>query len=139
MVWPSSQSSSPSACSATLRAEGPGGVVAVPPDRLPAWACRTRYTGTVVPYSPLGRGFLTGKIQNVDALDENDYRKTVPRFQGDNFQRNLDLVKRVEEIAQESGARPPSWRLPGSWRRDSHRSDPRHKTPQVSSGERRRR
>lgn len=54
-----------------------------------------------VPYSPLGRGFLTGKIQKPEDLPDDDYRKTTPRFQGDNFQRNLDIVKRVEEIARE--------------------------------------
>ena len=54
-----------------------------------------------MPYSPLGRGFLTGKIQKPEDLPENDYRRTTPRFQGENFQRNLDLVKRVEEIAHE--------------------------------------
>jgi aryl-alcohol dehydrogenase-like predicted oxidoreductase len=54
-----------------------------------------------VPYSPLGRGFLTGKIQNTEELAENDYRRTVPRFQGENFERNLDLVKKVAEIARE--------------------------------------
>ena len=54
-----------------------------------------------VPYSPLGRGFLTGKIKNPSDLAEDDYRLTTPRFQGDNFQRNLDLVQRVEEIARE--------------------------------------
>jgi len=53
-----------------------------------------------VPYSPLGRGFLTGKIQKPEDLPDDDYRKTTPRFQGENFQRNLDLVKRVEEIAR---------------------------------------
>ena len=59
-----------------------------------------------VPYSPLGRGFLTGKIQKLEDLAEGDYRKTTPRFQGDNFQRNLDLVKRVEEIAREKRCTP---------------------------------
>jgi aryl-alcohol dehydrogenase-like predicted oxidoreductase len=59
-----------------------------------------------VPYSPLGRGFLTGKIQNPEDLTENDYRRTVPRFQGDNFQRNLELLKRVEEIAREKHCTP---------------------------------
>src|SRR5207237_4134863 len=54
-----------------------------------------------VPYSPLGRGFLTGKIQKPEDLPQDDYRRTTPRFQGDNFQRNLDLVKRVAEIARE--------------------------------------
>jgi len=59
-----------------------------------------------VPYSPLGRGFLTGKIQKVEDLADNDYRRTVPRFQGKNFERNLDLVKRVEEIAREKHCTP---------------------------------
>jgi len=59
-----------------------------------------------VPYSPLGRGFLTGKIQKPEDLSEDDYRRTTPRFQGDNFQRNLDLVKRVEEIAREKRCTP---------------------------------
>ena len=54
-----------------------------------------------VPYSPLGRGFLTGKIKSPKDLPDEDYRKTTPRFQGENFRRNLDLVKRVEEIARE--------------------------------------
>lgn len=54
-----------------------------------------------VPYSPLGRGFLTGKIKKPADLAQDDYRLTTPRFQGDNFQRNLDLVQRVEEIARE--------------------------------------
>ncbi len=59
-----------------------------------------------VPYSPLGRGFLTGKIQKPEDLAEDDYRLTTPRFQGENFQRNLDLVKRVEEIAREKRCTP---------------------------------
>jgi aryl-alcohol dehydrogenase-like predicted oxidoreductase len=59
-----------------------------------------------VPYSPLGRGFLTGKIQKAEDLAENDFRRTVPRFQGDNFERNLNLVKRVEEIAREKHCTP---------------------------------
>jgi len=52
-----------------------------------------------VAYSPLGRGFLTGKIVNYEDLDPDDFRRFSPRFQGENFQKNLDLVKRVEEIA----------------------------------------
>jgi len=59
-----------------------------------------------VPYSPLGRGFLTGKIQKPGDLEETDYRRTVPRFQGDNFDRNLELVRRVEEIAREKHCTP---------------------------------
>jgi aryl-alcohol dehydrogenase-like predicted oxidoreductase len=59
-----------------------------------------------VPYSPLGRGFLTGKIQKPEDLPQDDYRRTTPRFQGENFQRNLDLVKRIEEIAREKHCTP---------------------------------
>ena len=60
----------------------------------------------LVPYSPLGRGFLTGEIRSADDLDESDYRRDSPRFSGDNFQRNLDLVEKVKEIAAEKGCTP---------------------------------
>ena len=59
-----------------------------------------------VPYSPLGRGFLTGKIQNPADLAETDYRRTVPRFQGGNFDRNRELLNRVEEMAREKRCTP---------------------------------
>ena len=59
-----------------------------------------------VPYSPLGRGFLTGQIKRFEDLPEDDYRRTAPRFQGENFQRNLDLVQRVAEIAREKRCTP---------------------------------
>jgi aryl-alcohol dehydrogenase-like predicted oxidoreductase len=59
-----------------------------------------------VAYSPLGRGFLSGQIKSIDDLDENDFRRRGPRFQGDNFQKNLDLVAQVEEIAAEKGITP---------------------------------
>lgn len=54
-----------------------------------------------VAYSPLGRGFLTGQIKRVEDLAEDDFRRNHPRFTGENFQKNLDLVARVEEIARE--------------------------------------
>ncbi len=54
-----------------------------------------------VAYSPLGRGFLTGQIRKFEDFAPDDYRRSAPRFQGDNFQRNLDLVQRVEDIAKE--------------------------------------
>ena len=54
-----------------------------------------------VPYSPLGRGFLTGQIQRFEDLDENDYRRHTPRFQGENFQKNLDLVARINDLAKQ--------------------------------------
>src|SRR5213080_2533041 len=59
-----------------------------------------------VPYSPLGRGFLTGRFQKPEDLPADDYRRNHPRFQGENFQKNLDLVKRVEDIAREKGCTP---------------------------------
>lgn len=59
-----------------------------------------------VPYSPLGRGFLTGQIQRFEDLAEDDYRRHSPRFQGENFMKNIELVHRIEEIAQEKGCKP---------------------------------
>ena len=59
-----------------------------------------------VAYSPLGRGFLTGQIKTIDDLADDDFRKHHPRFQGENFQKNLDLVARVEEIAGEHHCTP---------------------------------
>jgi aryl-alcohol dehydrogenase-like predicted oxidoreductase len=56
-----------------------------------------------VPYSPLGRGFLSGEIKSFDDLAENDWRRNNPRFHAENFERNLKLVDRVKEIAQEKG------------------------------------
>jgi aryl-alcohol dehydrogenase-like predicted oxidoreductase len=59
-----------------------------------------------VAYSPLGRGFLSGQIKSLDDLDEDDFRRRGPRFQGENFQKNLDLVAKVEELAKEKGITP---------------------------------
>jgi aryl-alcohol dehydrogenase-like predicted oxidoreductase len=59
-----------------------------------------------VAYSPLGRGFLSGRIQSVDDLDADDFRRNNPRFQGENFGKNLALVERVREIADEKGVSP---------------------------------
>jgi aryl-alcohol dehydrogenase-like predicted oxidoreductase len=56
-----------------------------------------------VAYSPLGRGFLSGRFTSPDDFDEGDFRKHHPRFQGENFQKNLELVERVKEIADEKG------------------------------------
>jgi aryl-alcohol dehydrogenase-like predicted oxidoreductase len=67
--------------------------------------CRTLGIGFVA-YSPLGRGFLTGRFRSFDDLPEDDYRRNSPRFQGDNFQKNLDLVRRVEEIARRKRCTP---------------------------------
>jgi aryl-alcohol dehydrogenase-like predicted oxidoreductase len=59
-----------------------------------------------VAYSPLGRGFLTGQIKRYEDFAEDDYRRLSPRFQGDNFARNLELVRRVEAIAKDKGCTP---------------------------------
>ena len=59
-----------------------------------------------VAYSPLGRGFLTGQFTRLEDFPEDDYRRFSPRFQGENFHKNLDLVHRVEELAQEKGCKP---------------------------------
>lgn len=65
-------------------------------------ACRELGVGFVA-YSPLGRGFLTGAVRSPDDFDADDYRRNNPRFQGENFARNLDLVREVEAIAREKG------------------------------------
>ncbi len=67
--------------------------------------CRELGIGFVA-YSPLGRGFLTGRFKSLEDLPADDYRRNSPRFQGENFQKNLDLVRRVEEIAKEKGCKP---------------------------------
>ncbi|MEN6333181.1 MAG: aldo/keto reductase, partial [Phycisphaerales bacterium] len=68
-------------------------------------ACRELGIGFVA-YSPLGRGFLTGQIKSFDDLPANDFRRSSPRFQGANFQKNLELVERIEEMAAEKGCAP---------------------------------
>src|SRR5207247_633100 len=68
-------------------------------------ACRDLGIGFVA-YSPLGRGFLTGQIARFEDLAGDDWRRMSPRFQGENFQKNLDLVKRIREIAAEKGGTP---------------------------------
>jgi len=67
--------------------------------------CRELGIGFVA-YSPLGRGFLTGQIKKFDDLAEDDYRRNNPRFQGENFDRNLELVRSIEEIAAAKGCLP---------------------------------
>ena len=59
-----------------------------------------------VAYSPLGRGFLSGEIRSIDDLDPGDVRRSHPRFQGENFTKNLELVDRVKEIAEKKGVTP---------------------------------
>jgi aryl-alcohol dehydrogenase-like predicted oxidoreductase len=92
--------------------------------------CRELGVG-FVPYSPLGRGFLTGQIQRFEDFEPGDYRRNSPRFQGENFQKNLDLVARLQDMAAARGCTPAqlalAWVLaqggdlapiPGTKRRD---------------------
>jgi len=60
----------------------------------------------VVPYSPLGRGFLSGKIKATDKFVENDFRRNAPRFQEGNFNQNLALIRQLEEIANQLNISP---------------------------------
>ena len=93
--------------------------------------CRELGIGFVA-YSPLGRGFLTGRFRTLDDLPADDYRRNSPRFQGENFQKNLDLVARVEEIARRKKCTPVPARArvgPGAGRR--HRAHPRHQAAQY--------
>lgn len=75
-----------------------------PEDEILA-TCRELGIGFVA-YSPLGRGFLTGRIRRVEDLPDDDARRQMPRFLGDNFRRNLELVTRVEKIAAEKDCAP---------------------------------
>ena len=108
-----------------------------PEDKILA-TCRELGIGFVA-YSPLGRGFLTGRFQKFEDLPEDDYRRKSPRFQGENFQRNLDLVRRVEEMAAEKHCTPAQLAL--AWvlaQRGGHRSHSRHQAAQISRGKCRR-
>jgi aryl-alcohol dehydrogenase-like predicted oxidoreductase len=67
--------------------------------------CRELNIG-FIPWSPLGRGFLTGEIKTFEDLEPNDWRRMSPRFEGENFQRNLDLVDRVRELAHTKNCTP---------------------------------
>ena len=67
--------------------------------------CRELEIGFVA-YAPLGRGFLTGRFRTIDDLAPDDYRRNTPRFQGDNFQKNLELVERVKDIAKRKQCAP---------------------------------
>jgi aryl-alcohol dehydrogenase-like predicted oxidoreductase len=75
---------------------------------------------TFVAYSPLGRGFLTGAIKTVDDLAPDDWRRTNPRFQGENFEKNLRLVSAVEALAREKGCTPAQLALAWTLARGEH-------------------
>ncbi|MCX5367225.1 aldo/keto reductase [Streptomyces sp. NBC_00124] len=73
-----------------------------------------------VPYSPLGHGFLTGTVRSPEHFDEGDWRRTSPRFQGENFQRNLALADEVRAVADEAGATPAQVALAWLLSRGAH-------------------
>ena len=92
-----------------------------------------------VAYSPLGRGFLTGQIRKFEDLAADDYRRNSPRFQGENFQRNLDLVRSIEELAKSKGCTPGQLAL--AWvlaQGDRYRPDTGHEAAALPGGEHRR-
>ena len=89
-----------------------------PEDEILA-TCRELGVGFVA-YSPLGRGFLTGQFTRFEDFPEDDYRRFSPRFQGENFQKNLDLVRRVEEIADEKLCKPAQLALAWVLARDTN-------------------
>src|SRR5664280_2698623 len=98
--------------------------------------CRELGIGFVA-YSPLGRGFLTGRFRTFEEIPEGDYRRNSPRFQGENFRKNLKLVRRVEEIASAEAlyAGPARTRLAPLPRR-GRRTDPGLEEPFAPRGER---
>ncbi len=75
---------------------------------------------TFVAYSPLGRGFLSGQIKSIDDLAPDDFRRMAPRFQGENFQKNVELVKKVEELAAKKGCSPSQLALAWVLAQSSH-------------------
>ncbi len=108
------------------------------PEKEILGACRELGIGFVA-YSPLGRGFLTGQFKKFEDLAEGDFRRNAPRFQGENFNKNLELVKKVEETRQgkalHSGAAGAGL---GVGARRRHCCYSRNQAPQVSGGQRRR-
>jgi len=82
-------------------------------------ACAELGVGFVA-YSPLGRGFLSGQLRSLDDLAEGDWRRNSPRFSAENFQKNLDLVKQLEELAAEKGATPAQLALAWVLHRGEH-------------------
>jgi aryl-alcohol dehydrogenase-like predicted oxidoreductase len=75
--------------------------------------CKQQGIG-LLPYSPLGRGFLAGRFASFDELPQNDQRRRLPRFQQDNLQANLDIAAKVREVADRIDATPPRSPSPGS-------------------------
>jgi aryl-alcohol dehydrogenase-like predicted oxidoreductase len=90
-----------------------------------------------VPYSPLGHGFLTGDIRSPEQLSDDDWRKTNPRFTGENFHRNLRIVDEVQAVAREVGATPADRSCMATRTRERHCPDSRHEARRPRRGEHR--
>ena len=92
-----------------------------------------------VPYSPLGRGFLSGRFTSPEDLDSSDFRRHGPRFTGENLDANLKLADKIAEIARDQGHHAGSARAGvGAGAGRGHRADPRHQASLLSGAERRR-
>ena len=90
-----------------------------------------------VPYSPLGRGFLTGTLRSLDALDESDFRRHQPRLQGDNLAGNIAIVEVIDQLASAKGCTPGADRARlRPRRRPRRRPDPGHEARALPRGER---
>ncbi len=93
-----------------------------------------------MPYSPLGRGFLTGQIKSPDDFEDGDFRRGLPRFQGENFDKNLELVEKVKDLAAARGVdRWPARAGVGARAGRRRRADPGDEAALVPGGERGRR
>ncbi len=89
------------------------------PERGVLDTCRELGIG-LVPFSPLGRGFFSGKLRSLNGLGEDDFRRTLPRFGEENFRRNLLLIDRLEELARSKGCTPAQLALAWLLARDPH-------------------
>ena len=81
--------------------------------------CRELGVG-FVPFSPLGRGFFSGKLRSVSGLDEDDFRRTLPRFQPENFERNLALIDALDSLSRSKGCAPAQLALAWVLAQDDH-------------------
>ena len=94
-------------------------------------ACRELGIG-FVPYSPLGRRFITGQVKRAEEYAaDNDNRKGIPRFQGENFERNMERVEAVKALAAKKGLTPGQLALAWLLTAARHRSDTRHQAAEV--------
>ena len=92
----------------------------------------------LVPFAPLGRGFLTGAVKRAEEYPEGDFRRNDPRYQGENFDANVKAASAVREIAKRKGATRGKSRSRGCCTRAGRRADSRYEAPALSRGERRR-